>query len=111
MAGNAWAIVLKNDEDDATTDFVLSTDEQTFLPVGADIPNPEWVDDGNQTTPDANNKTRYLPYDVNNWNGAQIYLDGAWDVEDVRLEKADYQKSNAQYNVEMQRVQVTIAPA
>lgn len=106
---NAWVIAALNNEDDTTVDFVYSNDG-TLLPVGADIPNPLWIDDGVQTTPDLNGEDRYLPFDVANWNNAEPFLDSFFPVETVRSRKAEIQSANLDYNIEMRRVLVTIAP-
>jgi hypothetical protein len=104
-----YAIVAKNSESDATTDYVYSNDG-TFLPVGADIPNPLWVDDGSQTTPDTNGADRYLPFDASNWDNAEPFLDDFFPIETIRQRKSEVQSANLEFNIELQRIETTISP-
>lgn len=135
MAGNAWVIVALNDENDSTVDYVMDVYEQ-FRPVATDIPNPDWIDDGNQTSPDANGQTRYITGvpnmfwnddgqqsdpdpqgnprfwtpSVDQYNSAAVFRDGEQSTQFVRTVKARIQNVNSNFNVEMRRVNVEITP-
>ncbi|AFY39371.1 hypothetical protein Lepto7376_3134 [[Leptolyngbya] sp. PCC 7376] len=107
---NAWLIVGTSDETDNTVDVVLNTDNSTFTVAAADVPNPAWVDDGSQTTPDTNGQDRFLAQDADAYNNAQIFGFGDFTIGQVRTQKAFFQELNPQYDVQIITATVDVTP-
>jgi hypothetical protein len=133
---NAYAIVASQSETDATIDYVLNSDNFTLVPVATDIPNPLWVNDGSNTSPDVNGETRFLTQTPNpqwqddglgttpdsngetefitaspaNWNTARVFTDGEFSASNVRIQAADVQIRHPELAVKIHRVTVTIVP-
>lgn len=133
---NAYAIVARNSEVDGTIDFVLNGDNFTLVPVSTDIPNPAWINDGANTSPDVNGQTRFLSQvpnpawfddgngtspDVNgetqfimaspaNWNTARIFAFSEFSVQNVRTSAAEVQLRHPELAVSVHTVTVTVVP-
>ncbi|AFY40630.1 hypothetical protein Lepto7376_4532 [[Leptolyngbya] sp. PCC 7376] len=90
MPANGWAIVSYSDELDNTVDGVFA-DDGTIQNIADLVPNPNWFDDGAQTTPDANGEDRYEPFDADNVNEAEVLLFAEETIESARRRKAEVQ--------------------
>ena len=105
---NAWIIEGFRDEAATTPDFVLNTDNSTLSVFAADVPNPAWIDDGSQTTPDTNGEERYLAQDTDALNNAQVFGFGDFTVDQVRVTKAQFQELNPGIDIRINTATVTV---
>lgn len=138
MADNAWLFCgFIDDVIDGDPAYVLSNDGITWLPIRTDIPNPDWINDGSNTSPDVNGQTRFITQVPNtywdddgngtspdadgnpryfaasaeNINFGNFVIDGTQSIETIRRAKAQAQLGTPSLNVEIRRATVTVTLA
>lgn len=99
------------DESDTDRDYVLNS-QGDWLPV-AQIVNPQWVDDGIQSDPDANGNARYIANPdaqtiSDNEQAANVYLDSQFSIEAIRDIQGQFQQQFTDRDVRMARVDLNI---
>lgn len=107
MAANGWAIVSYADESDSTVDGVFA-DDGTIKNVADLVPNPNWIDDGSQATPDVNGETRYEPFDALNVNDAEVLLFVDETIESARRRKSEIQTLFLNRRIDIKECEKTV---